>query len=128
MSTFESFERAKVRRLIVSKGKSFKFYRSVLNEFKEPTDDSFVIGTIKGVYHEATYSYLKETIKDGGLYHPEIESMILCLKEEISNALNIGDYTIINNRKYTVIKKKDINNLGIAWDISLEDQDNECDS
>ena len=123
MITFERFEAAKIRRFVSRYKKPYTFKRSVLNDYKEPTDDSEDVCTISGVYHESNYKYIEMQYANSGV-HSGIESvsytpMIMCMIDDESNKLEIDDFTVINNKKYVVVKKKDINNSGFAFDISL---------
>ena len=120
MNQFEAFERAKLKRFVNQRGKPYTFFRDATNAFKEPTEGFAVVGSIKGVYHEARHSYLEATVDDRGFTLPEIESLFLCLIDDESKELEIDDYTYIGEKKYKVIKKKDVNNFGLAYDISLE--------
>lgn len=119
MITFERFEAAKIRRFISRYSKSYKFQRSVLNAYKEPTGSFDSVCTIDGVYHEASYKHFVGTESNAGAYVQEIEPLILCLKTESSDLIKIGDRVEVNGKVMEVQKVKDLNNSGFAYDISL---------
>ena len=128
MTRFEAFQSAKTKRFILSKGKPFMVFRSRLNAYKEPTEEEDVVCQIKGVYHEASHSYMKETIGDQGRYTRLTDSMLLCMMDLNSQKIQIGDFLYVGQKKYHVTKKVDVNNMGIAYDISLEYKDDGSDA
>lgn len=119
MITFERFEAAKIKRFIQRYGKSYDIKTPYLNAFKEPTGIFSTLCTIKGVYHEATYSHLAATESGGGQYVKEITPMIICLKDDNSELIKPDDLVYVNGKDMIVTKVKDINNSGFALDISL---------
>ena len=119
MVIFERFEAAKILRFISRYSKAYTVQREVLNEFKEPTGDTKYICSVFGVYHEASYKHLASTASDAGVYVPEVEPMILCLKDNVSDLIQVGDIISVNGKEMAVTKIKDINNSGFACDISL---------
>ena len=124
MILFERFEAAKIKRFVQRYSKSYEFKRPDLNVFKEPTGTSSSLCTIKGVYHEASYKYMKENITGAGAHAVNIEPMILCLKNDQSDKIRTDDLVNINGHDMKVTRIKDINNSGFAYDISLELIDN----
>lgn len=129
MMPSEAFERAKVRRFIAHKGKSFTILRNRLNAYKEPIRDEYTeVCKIDGVYHEASHSYMKETIGDQGRYTRLTDSMLLCMIDENSEKIEVADILYVGNKRYHVTKKVDVNNMGIAYDISLEYKDDGSDA
>lgn len=119
MITFERFEAAKIRRFISRYRKPYTFVRSNLNAYKEPTDGEQEVCNMYGVYHEASYKHLAVVVADAGVHIAEVEPMILCLKDEVTDLIQVDDFVYVNGKKMVVTKKKDINNSGFAYDISL---------
>ena len=119
MITFERFEAAKIQRFINRYGKPYEFKRPLLNVFNEPAGNFNNLYVIKGVYHEASYKHLMPTIENAGTHVKTIEPMFLCMSEENSRDVKIGDVVIISEKKYEVAKIKDINDSGFAFDFSL---------
>ncbi len=124
MILYERFEAAKIKRFVQRYGKPYDVKTPYLNTFGEPTGLFSDLCTIKGVYHEATYKYIKETISDAGDHAGNVESMILCLKNSESDKIKSDDVINVNGRNMKVTRIKDINNSGFAYDISLELIDN----
>lgn len=124
MITFERFEAAKIKHFISRYSKSYKFQRSVLNAYNEPTGAFENVCSVNGVYHEASYTHLSSTEAGGGRYVKEITPMILCLKDESSELIKMDDKVEVAGKSMIVTKVKDINNSGFVYDISLRLIDN----
>lgn len=119
MIQFERFEAAKIRRFVQRYSKAYHFKRPDLNAFKQLEDIFFDVCTVQAVYHEAQYSHLSEDSKDAGSYVKELSPMLLCLKDEMSDLIQVDDIVLVNGQEMKVDKIKDINNSGFAYDISL---------
>ena len=119
MITFERFEAAKIKRFIQRYSKPYLFKRSILNAYKQPINAPIDICEINGVYHEHSYPYFTGTESNHGEHFTEIQPMILCMKDELSDLIKTDDQVIVNGKKMKVEKVKDINNSGFALDISL---------
>lgn len=124
MITFERFEAAKIKRFIQRYSKPYLFQRSILDEYKQPINAPIDLCIINGVYHEASYKHLASTASAAGVNVPEIEPMILCLKDENSDKIKSDDLVEVNGKIMIVTKVKDINNSGFAYDVSLRWKDN----
>lgn len=124
MIVFERFEQSKLSRFVGRYGKPYTFKRPVLNAYKEPTDALSKVCDIVGVYHESSYARLVEDTSNAGRYVTEITPMILCMKNNASDLLKIGDVVFVNNKRMEITKVKDLNNAGFAYDISLRYIDN----
>lgn len=112
------FEAAKLRRALQSKGVPFSFFRNSQNEFNEPEEDTQLIAKLTGIYHE-TISYAKEERSDGGNIQKKPSPMILC-KWEDAESIQRHDFVMIHGRRYEVHNIKNVAELGVAADISLE--------
>jgi len=120
MILFERFEASKIRRFISRYGKPHDVKRAVLNDYNEPTGDYYYLCTLFGVYHEASYKHLIDnTTDDGTFIRSSIEPMFLCMVDENSSNVKVDDLIEINGKDMVVVKVKDINNSGFAYDISL---------
>lgn len=111
-----------VRRNILAHGEEFTFHRPALSTFNEPTSNETLI-TLKGLFHQ-TRSYITRNITDGTVSRSQPQPMILTLVNPESQSLRIKDHVLYCNQKYLVTGINDINNLGIALEISLELIDN----
>lgn len=112
------FEAYKLRRELKRIGKEYEFKRAGLNDFKEPTKDSVVVGKLIGLYHEQNSSV---SISTGDTTQTRTKKvpMILCLYED-ATFLKIGDKVKINSKTFKVTGVVNIQEWNIIADISLE--------
>ena len=111
-----------VKRNILAHGQEFTFHRPELNQYNEPTSNETLI-TLQGLFHQ-TRGYITRNITDGTISRSQPQPMVLALVNPESQSLRINDYMLYCNNKYLVTGINDINNLGIALEISLELIDN----
>lgn len=111
-----------VKRNILAHGKEFTFHRPELNTFNEPTSNEMLI-TIQGLFHQ-TRGYITRNTTDGTVSRSQPQPMVLTLVNPETQSLQINDYMIYCDQKYRVTGVNDINNLGMALEISLELIDN----
>lgn len=121
MSVNKTFEAYKIAREIKRSGGSYTFFRYMLNNFDEPTDEIEKIATISGLYHEyhEQTSNIEITTGDTTQIRTTKIPMILCLYEDISD-LQIGDIVTINSKNYKLTGIVNIQEWNIIGDISLE--------
>lgn len=112
-----NFEKHKLLRFIKSQGRSYTFRGSGKNQFGEPMGEDKTV-EISGIYHESQ-GYVTNTATDGSNIKSKPNSLIMCLKED-SSLLEFGMLVTIQDKKYRVVDLRDVNNLGVACDISLE--------
>lgn len=112
-----SFEKHKLLRFIKSQGRSYTFIGFGKNQFGEPTGESKTV-EISGVYHESQ-GYVTNTATDGSNIKSKPNSLIMCLKED-SLSLERDMSTTIQDKEYKIVDLRDVNNFGVACDISLE--------
>lgn len=112
------FERHKIDRLIKVHGEYYYFYRDTLDEFKEPTGGTSYV-SVRGVFHE-TVSPIIVTTSESAAVQDKPNCYILTLYDEKSQQIQQGDFTYINDRKYTVTGVTNTGNWNIALDINLE--------
>lgn len=112
------FEAYKVRRELKRIGKEYEFKRAKLNDFKEPTKDSVVVGKLTGLYHEQN-SNVSITTGDTTQTRSKKVPMILCLYED-ANFLKVDDSVKINSKTFKVTGIVNIQEWNIIADISLE--------
>lgn len=111
------FELNKIRRLIRTSGVEYAFLRDGLDEFKEPIE-AVSVATIKGVFHQTT-QHISVVASDAASVQTKQTPYILALYDD-AKEVQQGDYTYIRGKRYTVNGVLDVNNWGIALDISLE--------
>lgn len=112
-----SFEKHKLLRFIKSQGRSYTFIGLGKNQFGEPTGKNKTV-EIDGVYHESQ-GYVTSTTTDGSNIKSKPSSLIMCLKED-SLSLERDMSTTIQDKEYKIVDLRDVNNFGVACDISLE--------
>lgn len=112
-----NFERYKLLRLTTLYGQEFVFTLRGTNEFKEPTDKTQNF-PIVGIYHE-TQGYVTQSGVEGGVIKTKPSSQILCL-HEAAQTLSVGMEVTIQGGIYKLVDVRDVNNLGVACDLSLE--------
>lgn len=121
----ENFLKNKITRQIKWNGKSFTFIRYKKNEYHEINYNEVEMEvTLEGVFHEGGgyggMLNIELYSRDGGRTVTKMKPMILCLKSEESTNLIIDDVVKVGDYIYKVVEKNDIQNLGIAFEISLE--------
>jgi hypothetical protein len=112
-----SFDVQKMKRFISRYGAEFVFKRYEKNEFGEPSSE-FEEFKIFGVFHENN-SYITKNVSDGTVARNKPQPQILTLVNE-NNVLKIGDITEYRQSKFQVTELNNVNNLSVAFDISLE--------
>ena len=100
-----------------SGSKEYAFKRKKENEYHQEIGEEDV-AIVKGIYHE-TNGYISLSKSDSSYVQSKKVPYILTLIDD-SSEIKQGDYTYISGRKYTVTGIVDIQNYGIAADISLE--------
>lgn len=112
-----SFERHKLIRFIKSQGRTYTFTAPGTNQFGEPTGQEKTV-KVSGVYHE-TQGYVTNSATDGSNIKSKPDSLIMCLVEDTVGL--VGGMTVtISGKEYRIVDLRDVNNLGVACDISLE--------
>lgn len=111
-----------IRRNILAHGQEFTFHRPTLNRFNEPTTNETLI-TLQGLFHQ-TRGYITRNTTDGTVSRSQPQPMVLTLVNPDTQSLQINDYVLYCNQKYRITGINDINNLGMALEISLELIDN----
>lgn len=126
----QNFLKNKITRQIKWNGKSFTFIRYKENDYHEKNYNEVEMEvTLEGVFHEGGgyggMLNIELYSRDGGRTVSKMKPMILCLKTEESTILKMDDVVKVGDYIYKVVEKNDIQNLGVAFEISLEIV-NEC--
>lgn len=120
----ETFLKSRINRLIQWNGQEFVFTRKQKNQYHEIVDDTETTIQIKGVFHDGGgyggMLNLELYTREGSREYDKSKPMILCMVDDNSSQIIIDDEIQIRNVKYTVVDKVDLKNLGIAYEISLE--------
>lgn len=120
----ETFLKSKINRLIKWNGQDFVFTRKMKNQYHEIVDDTDFEIHIRGVFHDGGgyggMLNLELYTREGSREYDKSKPMILCLVDNDSSQIVIDDEITIGRTPYTVVDKVDVKNLGIAYEISLE--------
>ena len=109
----------KVLREIQIHGTEYTFFRKKVDKYGEPTkEEREKVSTIRGLFH-VSKGYITENIQEGTRTHSKGQPMLLVAYVETENIQN-GDYLEINQNKYKVVEKNNIQEYNIVTDISLE--------
>jgi hypothetical protein len=112
------FLKNKIKRQIFLNGSEFAFTRYKVDKFHQVTNEVEEVIVINGLYH-TTNNYIKENISDASRIVTKQQPLILTLYDE-GEKIKISDIVKINGADYKVVNKNDVNNFGVAFDISLE--------
>lgn len=113
-----NFQIEKVKQNIKRDGTEFTFKQVKLDEFNEPTDEYEEI-IIKGLFHQSR-EYISAQTSNGTTTRTKPVPMILTLITDKSKRLQMYDTVEYCGIKYKINGINNFNNLGIAFDISLE--------
>lgn len=113
-----AFEKTKLRRAIQKDGAPYVFKRYPEDHYKEPSDDPVQVLELEGIFHTVT-KYISVQVGDGGQVQSKSIPMILCMCEDTAG-LEKDDFVEINGQKYKVNEVDNVNEFGIAAEISLE--------
>lgn len=113
-----SFEKYKLSRFIESHGGRYHFFSCETNIFKEPVGGKLKEVTISGVYHE-TQGYVTSKADAGSNIKTKPDAQIMCRMED-AQELEAGMVVVIQGKNYRLVDLRNVNNLGVACDLSLE--------
>lgn len=107
----------KIRRQLSMNGVEYTFTCMGEDEYHQPVEASEV--SIIGIYHENN-SFIKLQTTDAAELQRKKSPMILTIMDENSQTIKQGDTITIYGVKYKVASVSNIQNYGVALDISLE--------
>lgn len=118
----KQFEAYKIKREIKRSGSEYQFKRPGTNDFGEPTDEEVVVGVLKGIYHDYSPSgSLIEISTDTIQTRTKKRHQILCAWDEVQPlGLQVGDFTIINEKRYNVTGVSNIQEWNIIGEVNME--------
>lgn len=115
----KNFDKNKIKRFIKRYGKEFTFKHFVTDKYGEIKEDEEPTEIkITGVFHEVN-SYITENVQDGTISKRKPQPMILVLATENFEVTH-GDVVTYCNTDYEVVETLNVNDLGVAFDISLQ--------
>ena len=110
------FIQRKIQREIDWSGENFVFTHNEEDKYHRETAETSY--SIKGIFHQST-SYSNKTSNDGSTTRTKPSPMILCNYDD-GVQINLGDSVNINNQDYFVTAIQNVQELNVAFDISLE--------
>lgn len=124
MAVNTQFEAYKIEREIRKNGVYNVFYRPGVNAFGEPDNTLLsTVGGLNALYHEQN-GFIQVAVANEVQYRTKKQPMMMSLLSDVKAlGLQIGDFTIIDDKKYTVIAIANLYNWDILADISLEVSD-----
>lgn len=116
----KKFEAYKIKREIKRSGNEYEIYRHAKNEFGEPVSNEQYVGKISAIYHEEN-SNIQITTGDTTQVRTKKIPMLLCLYDEfIETEFEVGDFVLINSKKFKITGIVNIQEWNIIGDVSLE--------
>lgn len=112
------FLECKIKRQICMNGRDLIFERYKVDKYEQVSNEIDKTVEARGIFH-TTNSYIKSNDAEGARLVSKPQPMILMLYEDGSR-VEKDDKVKIGNNVYKVVEKNDVNNLNIAYDISLE--------
>ena len=114
-----SFELHKVLREIQIHGTDCILLRKKVDKYGEPTkEEPEQIAKVQGLFH-VSKGYVTQSIQDGTKTHRKGQPMLMVAYENTRD-IRTDDFLIINENKYKVVEKYNIQEYNIVTDISLE--------
>lgn len=111
------FELYKVQRFIKRWGQTFTFTLAGENSFNEPEGVKVEV-SLPGVFHDNN-EYITQDSSDAGTIHSKLNTRILCLAKDATQ-IQPEMTVVIQGQTYRVTGVRNIENLSLACDISLE--------
>lgn len=108
----------KIERVINKFPTEVIIYRGTKNEFGEP-GETVKVCDITGFYHEGNYQ-IKVIRNDGGTYKSDKGTFLMVLYDDKSKTIEEGDCLFLDNIKYEIKDKGNMNRLNIYFDMKIE--------
>lgn len=119
-----AFQRNTLTRALGLHGVSYRFYRQKRNGYGEPLADEAAeaVALVCALRHDvATREHVLLTPDEGGKVRDfKPKTMLLCLISAVSRLLEVGDLVTVDGEEYTITDIADVQHMGYAYDISLE--------
>lgn len=113
------FLKNKINRQISINGCEYVFNRHKVDKYKQMSNEVLENIIIKGLLH-TTNVYVKSNESENSRIVKKQQSMILTLYDD-GIQIKKDDAVVIVGKVYKVVEKTDVNNLSVAFDISLEE-------
>lgn len=108
----------KVKREIQIYGDEYTVYKQKTDSYGETTSDIEEIQKVSGLFH-ITKGYTAQTISDGTRIKAKAQQMLMVCMED-SKQIENGMFIVVNNNRYNIVDKNNIQEYNIVVDLSLE--------
>nr|DAH54929.1 MAG TPA: hypothetical protein [Caudoviricetes sp.] len=108
----------KVKREIQIHGDEYTVYKQKTDSYGETTSDIEEIQKVSGLFH-ITKGYTAQTISDGTKIKAKAQPMLMVCMED-SEQIENGMFIVINNNRYNIVDKNNIQEYNMVVDLSLE--------
>ena len=113
-----AFQFHKIRRAILTHGRSLEWTLMDTNDFGEPNGEAKTY-VLRGVYHEVT-GYLSRTTTEDSTVREKPSPQFLILHED-SLKLKRGMQVKFNDKTYELVELKNLSELNLVCSVSLEE-------
>lgn len=108
----------KVKREIQLHGEEYTVYKQKTDKYRETTSDIEEIQKVSGLFH-ITKGYTTQTISDGTKIRAKSQPMLMVCMEG-SEQIENGMFVVINENRYNIVDKNNIQEYNMVVDLSLE--------
>ena len=116
--TLDLFLKNKILRQLRMNGITCTFFRYSEDEYKQKNQEPKEVLEAKCLFH-TTNTYLSSKVSDATQTSSKKKPMLLMLYEDAA-VLEKEDFVIINDQKMIVVDKTNVQQLNVAFEISLE--------
>ena len=99
-------------------GEEYTVYKQKTDKYGETTSDIEEIQKVSGLFH-ITKGYTTQTISDGTKVRAKSQPMLMICMEG-SEQIENGMFVIINDNRYNIVDKNNIQEYNMVVDLSLE--------
>lgn len=108
----------KVKREIQMHGEEYTVYKQKTDKYGEITSDIEEIQKVSGLFH-ITKGYTAQTVSDGTKVRAKSQPMLMVCMEG-SEQIENGMFVMINDNRYNIVDKNNIQEYNMVVDLSLE--------
>ena len=108
----------KVKREIQMHGEKYTVYKQKTDKYGETTSDIEEIQKFSGLFH-ITKGYTTQTVSDGTKVRAKSQPMLMVCMED-SEQIENGMFVMINDNRYNIVDKNNIQEYNMVVDLSLE--------
>lgn len=109
----------KIKRQLDINGVSYSFKKTSEDEYHQVKESEEEV-IIKALYHNSKDTYVTGKDNNASRMVTRYSPMLLMLKAD-ADKISKDDTVIIGETKMRVVKKRDVNQLGVCFDVSLEE-------